>query len=250
MRPLTSQLGQVRWKWHVGTNGQKATISPLSARSKLKNRPSPPWSCIIAGHREVHQEKFHISINTSPRAAQSWNQPISKFWAFWSVILHFAPKLFTAVPNFWCHRMRVSAAYKKTKNQINRTTHITAGSCYREVRWKWHVGTNQWRVQDFAEGGGEGGLWPGSRRDGVGVDDIMLLSQVSHFENRCQEAPPVAPFFNSYSPERPQRLFRRISAPHGDKCRTCFKFPFFVGLRDDRPWCFGEAFSGALSPLI
>ena len=105
----------------------------------------------------------------------------------------------------------------------------------------------QWRVQDLAEGGG--GLRPGSRRDGVGVDDIMLLYQVSHFENRCQEAPPVAPFFNSYSPERPQRLFRRISAPHRDKCRTCFKFPFFVGLRDDRPWCFGESFSGMLSPL-
>ena len=33
-------------------------------------------------------------------------------------------------------------------------------------------------------GGGGGGCG----RDGVGVDDIMLLSQVSHFENRCQGA--------------------------------------------------------------
>ena len=133
---------EVRWKWHVGTNGQKATISHLSARSKLKNWPSPPWSRSIAGHREVHKKKFHISINTSPRAAQSWHQPISKCWAFLPVILHFATKLFTAVPNFWRHWMWVPAAYKQTKNQINTTTHITAGSCYREVRWKWHVGTN------------------------------------------------------------------------------------------------------------
>ena len=67
----------------------------------------------------------------------------------------------------------------------------------------------QWRVQDLAEGGGGGGLRPGwgvaagmggCGRDGglrpgwgvaagmgygVGVDDIMLLSQVSHFENHC-----------------------------------------------------------------
>ena len=58
------------------------------------------------------------------------------------VILHFATKLFTAVPNFQRHWMRVPAAYKQTKNQINKTTHITAGSCYREVRWKWPVSTN------------------------------------------------------------------------------------------------------------
>ena len=133
---------EVCWKWHVGTNGQKATISHLSARSKLKNWPSPPSSCFLGGHREVHQEKFHISINTSPRAAQSWNKTILTFWAFLPVILHFATKLFTAVPKFWRHWMRVPAAYKQTKNQINATTHITAGSCYREVCWKWHVATN------------------------------------------------------------------------------------------------------------
>ena len=133
---------EVCWKWHVATNGQKATISNLSARSKLKNWPSPPSSCCLAGHREVHQEKFHISINTSPRAAQSWNKTISTFWAFLPVILHFATKLFTAVPKFRRHWMRVPAAYKQTKNKINATTHITAGSCYREVCWKWHVATN------------------------------------------------------------------------------------------------------------
>ena len=142
--PITagSCYREVCWKWHVGTNGQKATISNLSARSKLKNWPSLPSSCCLAGHREVHQEKFHISINTSPRAAQSWNKTILTFWAFLPVILHFATKLFTAVPKFRRHWMRVPAAYKQTKNQINATTHITAGSCYREVCWKWHVGTN------------------------------------------------------------------------------------------------------------
>ena len=88
------------------------------------------------------KKKFHISINTSPRAAQSWHKPISKFWAFLPVILHFATKLFTAVPNFWRHWMWVPAAYKQTKNQLNVTTHITAGSCSREVRWKWHMGAN------------------------------------------------------------------------------------------------------------
>ena len=90
----------------------------------------------------MHQEKFHISINTSPRAAQSWNKTISKFRAFLPVILHFATKLFTAVPKFRRYWMRVPAAYKQTKNKINATTQITAGSCYREVCWKWHVGTN------------------------------------------------------------------------------------------------------------
>ena len=58
------------------------------------------------------------------------------------MILHFATILFTAVPNFRRNWMRVPAAYEETKNQINPTTHITAGSCYREVRWKLHVGTN------------------------------------------------------------------------------------------------------------
>ena len=48
---------EVRSKWHVGTNGQKATISHLSARSKHKNWPWLLWSCCIAGHREVHEER-------------------------------------------------------------------------------------------------------------------------------------------------------------------------------------------------
>ena len=39
--------------------------------------------------------------------------------------------------------------------------------------------------QGFGKGGGGGGS---CGRDGVGVDDIMLLSQVSQIENRCQGA--------------------------------------------------------------
>ena len=49
---------EVCWKWHMGTNGQKPTISHLSARSKLENWPLLPWPCCIAGHKEVHQEKM------------------------------------------------------------------------------------------------------------------------------------------------------------------------------------------------
>ena len=56
--------------------------------------------------------------------------------------LHFATKLFTAVPNFLGQWMWVPAPYKQTKNQTNATTDITAGSCYREVRWNWKVSTN------------------------------------------------------------------------------------------------------------
>ena len=133
---------EVRWKWQVGTNGQKATISHLSARSKLKNWPSPPWSCCLAGHREVDEEKMPHFNKQLAQGCWKLKQAISKFWAFFPVILHFAAKLFTAVPTFCRHWIRIPAAYKQTKNQINATTHITAGSCYREVRWKWHVGTN------------------------------------------------------------------------------------------------------------
>ena len=48
----------------------------------------------------------------------------------------------TAVSNFLGHWMRVPAPYKQTKNETNATTLITAGSCYREVRWNWKVSTN------------------------------------------------------------------------------------------------------------
>ena len=56
--------------------------------------------------------------------------------------LHFAIKLFTAVSNFLGHCMCVPAPYKPTKNQINATTDITAGSCYRVVHWNSKVSTN------------------------------------------------------------------------------------------------------------
>ena len=146
MRPLTSQLGHVIERYvesdtwaQMGKKRQFLTFLPVrSSRTDHSHPDLVVWLDI----GKCTKKKFHISINTSPRAAQSWHQPISKFWAFLPVILHFATKLFTAVPNFRRHWMRVPAAYKQTKNQLNATTHITAGSCYREVRWKWHVGTN------------------------------------------------------------------------------------------------------------
>ena len=133
---------EVRWKWHVDTNGQKATISPLSARSKLKNWQSPPWSCCIAGHRYVDQENMPHFNKQLAQGCSKLNRTYLEVLGFLPVILHFATKLFVAVPNVPRHWMRVPAAYKQTKNQIKAVTHIAAGSCYREVRWKWHVDTN------------------------------------------------------------------------------------------------------------
>ena len=87
-------------------------------------------------------KKTHISLKNSPRAAESWKRTYLEVWGFLPVNLHFATKLFTAVPNFLVHWMRVPSPYKQTKNQTNATTEITAGSCYREVRWNWKVSTN------------------------------------------------------------------------------------------------------------
>ena len=146
MRPLTSQLGHVieryvendTWAQMVKKR-QFLTFLPVRSSRTDHRHPDLVVQLDIG---KCTKKTFHISINTSPRAAQSWHQPISKFWAFLPVILNFATKLFTAVPNFRCHRMRVPAAFKQTKNQINATTYITAGSGYMEVHWKWHVGTN------------------------------------------------------------------------------------------------------------
>ena len=63
----------------------------------------------------------------------------------------------------------------------------------------------------------------------MGVDDIMLLYQASYFENRCQEAPPVAPFL--------QQLFTRTAletVPEDQRTTrgqvsNLLQFPFFRG---------------------
>ena len=146
MRPLTSQLGHVIERYvesdtwaQMGKKRKVLTFLPVRSSTTDNRHPDlVVWLDIGRWTKKI----FHISINNSPRAAQSWYQTISKFWAFLPVILHFATKLFTAVPNFKRHCIRLPAAYKQTKNQINATSHITTGSCYREVRWKWHVGTN------------------------------------------------------------------------------------------------------------
>ena len=146
MRPLTSQLGHVieryvesdTWAQMVKKR-QFLTFLPVRSSRTDHRHPDLVVQLDIG---KCTKKKCHISINNLPRAAQSSNQAISKCWAFFPVILHFATKLFTAVPTFWRHWIRVPMAYKQTKNQINATTHVTTGSCYREVRWKWHVGTN------------------------------------------------------------------------------------------------------------
>ena len=94
---------EVRRKWHVDTIGQKETISHLSARLKLKNWPSPPWSCCIAGHREVYQENMLHFNKQLTQGCWKPKEPNSQFCSILPVILHFANKLFTAVPNFGHH---------------------------------------------------------------------------------------------------------------------------------------------------
>ena len=146
MRPFISQLGHVIERYvesdtwaQMGKKRQFITFLPdRSSRTDHTHPDLVVWLDI----GKWTKKKFHITINNSPRASQSWYQTISKFWAFLLVILHLATNLFTAVPNFRGHWMRVPEAYKQTKYQINATTHITTGSCYREVRWKWHVGNN------------------------------------------------------------------------------------------------------------
>ena len=90
----------------------------------------------------VRDDMRLLAMKNSPTAAESWIITYLQVWGFLPVNLHFATKLFTAVPNFLAHWMWVPAPYKQTKNQTYATTDITAGSCYREVRWNWKVSTN------------------------------------------------------------------------------------------------------------
>ena len=133
---------EVRWNWKVSKNGQNPTFSHLSARSQLRKWQWPSSSRWLAGHRQQHHEKSHISLKNSPRDAESWKGTYLEVWGFLPVNLHFATKLFTAVPNYLGHWMRVPAPYKQAKNETNATTEITAGSRYREVRRNWKVSTN------------------------------------------------------------------------------------------------------------
>ena len=146
MQPLTLRLGHVIERYieierlaHMVKISHFLTFLPVS---KLKNWQWPSSSPCISGHGEVHQEK---EPHFSKELAQGcWKLKITylQVWRFLPVNLHFAAKLFAAVPNFLGHWMLVLAAYKQTKNQINATTHITAGSCYREVHWNRKVCTS------------------------------------------------------------------------------------------------------------
>ena len=88
------------------------------------------------------KKNSHLSLKNSPRAAESWKITYLTVWGFLPVNIHFPTKLFTAVPNFLGHWMWVPAPSKQTKNQINATTDITAGACYKEVHWNSKVSTN------------------------------------------------------------------------------------------------------------
>ena len=91
------------------------TFSHLSARSQLRKWQWPSSSRCVAGHRQGHPEKTHISLKNSPTAAESWIIPYLQVWGFLPVNLHFATKLFTAVPNFLGHWMWVPAPTSKPK---------------------------------------------------------------------------------------------------------------------------------------
>ena len=100
---------EVRWNWKVSTNGQNPTFSLLSARSQLRKWQWPSSSRCVAGNRQQHMKKSHISLKNSPRAAESWKRTYLEVWGFLPVNLHFATKLFTAMPNFLGQWMRVPA---------------------------------------------------------------------------------------------------------------------------------------------
>ena len=82
----------------------------------------------------MHQEKMPHFNKQLAQGCSKLNRTYLEVLGLLPVILHFATKLFVAVPNVQRHGMRVPAAYKQTKNQIKAVTHIAAGSCYREVR--------------------------------------------------------------------------------------------------------------------
>ena len=111
---------------------------PFAAQKRIWPSSSP----CVAVHRQVHQEKQpHFSKELTQGC---WSSKITYLtvWGFLPVNLHFATKLFTAVSNFLGHCIWVPVPYKQTKNQINATNDITAGSCYREVHWNSKVSTN------------------------------------------------------------------------------------------------------------
>ena len=127
-----------RWAQMVNT---RHFLTFLPVRSS-ENDNDHPHLVVYLDIDKGTQKKTHISLKNSPTAAESWIITYLQVWGFLHVNLHFATKLFTAVPNFLGHWMRVTAPYKQTKNQTYATTDITAGSCYREVRWNWKVSTN------------------------------------------------------------------------------------------------------------
>ena len=134
---------EVHWNSKVSTNGQNPTLSHLSARSQLRNRQWPSSSPCVAGHRQVHQEKqLHFSKEPAQGCWKLKNNLSDTLGLFTPWIFTLRLKLFTAVSTFLGHCIWVPAPYKQTKNQINATNDITAGSCYREVHWNSKVSTN------------------------------------------------------------------------------------------------------------
>ena len=147
MRPLTSKLGHVieryvesdTWAQMVK---KRQFLTFLPVRSSRTDHRHPDL-VVYLDIGKCTKKKFHISINNFAQGCSKLISNRSRSFG------PFCPWFFTLrlIYSQQCQILGVTecrwlASYKQTKNQINATTHITAGSCYREVRWKWHVGTN------------------------------------------------------------------------------------------------------------
>ena len=129
MRPLKLQLGHVIERYvEIERSAQMVKIRHfltfLPVRSS-ENDNDHPHLVVWLDIKNSTMKKSHISLKNSPRAAESWKRTYLEVWGFLPVNLHFATKLFTAVPNFLGHWMRVSALQANQKwNQTTEITHV------------------------------------------------------------------------------------------------------------------------------
>ena len=126
--------------YHTGATLREQIIVVAPKRVSRRRSKTTRVRTIICRHAQPAQSAHrprvpstHVTKGAHTLQKGRDNKPISKFWALLPVILHFATKLLTAVPNFWRHWMRVPAAYKQTKNQINATTRAATCSDFSEI---------------------------------------------------------------------------------------------------------------------
>ena len=104
MQPLKLQLGHVieryvEIEWSAQMVKIRHFLTFLPVRSS-ENDNDQPYLVVWLDIDNSTMKKSHISLKNSPRAAESWKRTYLEVWGFLPVNLHFATKLFTAVPNF------------------------------------------------------------------------------------------------------------------------------------------------------